>query len=183
MTTIIAPNTEAAILGFTLPQQTGIATIDAMNFTIAIEVENGTSLISLSPTITLSDGATVSPNNLEAQDFTNPVTYTVTAEDGTSTQEWVVTVSEEFVLGIEDQLLSNRLYPNPANRQIAIDLADFSKEPIIISITNVSGHVIEKELAMGGAEVLISVDDYTAGVYIIHINQNERSLNLRFVKN
>ena len=43
----------------------------------------GTVVTSLTPTIVVSDKATVSPKSGEAKDFTNSVTYTVTAEDGT----------------------------------------------------------------------------------------------------
>ena len=47
----------------------------------------------LVPTIDLSANATSSPASGVAQNFTSPVTYTVTAEDGT-TQAWVVTVTK-----------------------------------------------------------------------------------------
>ena len=41
--------------------------------------------------ITISEKASISPESDTAQDFTNPVTYTVTAEDGTA-QGYDVTV-------------------------------------------------------------------------------------------
>ncbi len=47
---------------------------------------------SLTPTIAVSAGASVSPASGVAQDFTNPVTYTVTAQDGT-TKDYAVSVS------------------------------------------------------------------------------------------
>ena len=63
----------------------GIAgTIDEGAKTVSAEVPNGTDLTSLSPTIVISANATVNPASGAAQDFTNPVVYTVTAEDGTS---------------------------------------------------------------------------------------------------
>jgi len=49
----------------------------------------------LSPTITISKGATPSPNTGVAQDFTKPVNYTVTAQDKTTkTYKVVVTVEK-----------------------------------------------------------------------------------------
>ena len=88
-------STETDITGFTLAEQTGSATIDSDAHTVAIEVAYGTSLASLSPTITLSSGATVNPNTGVATDFSGgAVTYTVTAEDATTTQDWSVTVAE-----------------------------------------------------------------------------------------
>jgi hypothetical protein len=80
------------ILTFTLTAQTGAATINSTAHTVSIEVEYGTSVTALQPTITVSLGATISPTSGTATDFTNPVTYTVTALDE-STQEWTVTVT------------------------------------------------------------------------------------------
>ncbi|UXP33095.1 polysaccharide lyase family 7 protein [Reichenbachiella agarivorans] len=48
----------------------------------------------LKPTIVVSEKATISPASGESQDFSSPVTYTVTAEDGT-TQEYIVSVFED----------------------------------------------------------------------------------------
>ena len=50
-------------------------------------------LTALKPTIEISAGATVSPASGAAQDFTVPVNYTVTAQDGT-TKIYTVTVSQ-----------------------------------------------------------------------------------------
>ncbi len=48
---------------------------------------------SLIPVITVSDGATITSESGVAQDFTNTVTYTVTAQDGT-TKEWNVNLHQ-----------------------------------------------------------------------------------------
>ena len=70
-----------------------MATPDAVNHTINIEVAYGTVVTELTPTIILSSGATISPTSGTAQDFTNPVIYSVTAQDGTTAQDWTVTVT------------------------------------------------------------------------------------------
>lgn len=88
-TTAVTLSTETDITGFTLAGVDG--TIDATNHTVSVVLPYGTNVTALEPTITLSQGATVSPTG--AQDFTNPVTYTVTAEDGATTQPWVATVT------------------------------------------------------------------------------------------
>jgi len=54
----------------------------------------------LTPTITLSSGATVIPASGVSRDFTSPVPYTVTAEDGVTYQEWTVTVTQEEAPGV-----------------------------------------------------------------------------------
>ncbi len=64
----------------------------------------GTDVSALTPEITISTGATISPESGQAVDFTNPVEYTVTAEDVTVTKVWTVTVSvmEETITPIYD---------------------------------------------------------------------------------
>lgn len=69
-----------------------IGVINETNHTVAVEVPHGTSVTSLTPTITISDDATISPASGVAKNFTSPQTYTVTAED-TTTQAYVVTVT------------------------------------------------------------------------------------------
>ncbi len=59
---------------------------------IAVTLPSGTAVTSLTPTIAVSADASVSPASGEAKDFTSPVTYTVTAQDG-STKVFTVTVT------------------------------------------------------------------------------------------
>jgi hypothetical protein len=66
--------------------------IDPAARTVTATVPGNTDRSSLVPTITLSEGAVVSPAPGTARDFRAPVTYTVTAEDG-SQAVWTVTVS------------------------------------------------------------------------------------------
>lgn len=59
----------------------------------------------LKPVFTLSTGATISPNSGDTQDFSSGgVTYTVTAEDGTTTKTYDVTVS--YAPNTEKDILS-----------------------------------------------------------------------------
>jgi hypothetical protein len=81
------------ILTFTLPNQTGAATINAIDHTVGITVAHGTNLGSMGPTITVSSGASISPTSGTLRVFTSPVTYTVTAQD-TTEQVWTVTITE-----------------------------------------------------------------------------------------
>ena len=66
-------------------------TIDGTS--VSATVPHGTDVTALVPTITVSAGATISPASGQAQDFAAPVTYTVTAEDGTTTASYEVTVT------------------------------------------------------------------------------------------
>ncbi|MCK5479580.1 MAG: hypothetical protein KAJ06_00480, partial [Gammaproteobacteria bacterium] len=68
-----------------------IGTVDEAAKTVALTVPFGTVITALVPTIT-HNGSSVAPLSGVAQDFTAPVTYTVTAADA-STQGYVVTVT------------------------------------------------------------------------------------------
>ncbi|OWW27408.1 hypothetical protein B4Q04_07075 [Zobellia sp. OII3] len=95
---IILANMETDISTFVLLDETGAALIDTEAHTINIEVDNTSDLTALAPQITLSSGANSTPASGVPVDFSNgPVTYTVTAEDGATTQDWsVIVVKEEL---------------------------------------------------------------------------------------
>lgn len=60
---------------------------------ITAEVPHDTDVTKLKPTITISKDATVSPKSGVQKDFTDPVSYVVTAEDGTTTKTYTVTIT------------------------------------------------------------------------------------------
>ena len=73
-----------------------IGVIDEGAKTITLTVAFGTEVTALAPTI-VHTGESLLPASGIAQDFTSPVEYTVTAEDGT-TQTYLVTVTEEITI-------------------------------------------------------------------------------------
>jgi hypothetical protein len=79
--------------GFALLTPAANGIIDEGAHTITVRVPVNTNVTNLIPTIEVSDSATVSPTSDTPQNFTNPVTYTVTAQDG-STQNYVVIVTK-----------------------------------------------------------------------------------------
>ncbi len=87
------PRTGTDILTATVEEQTAALTIDAVAHTIVGTVGSATVLTALAFTFTLSGGATANKVSGADVDFTNPVTVTVTAEDGT-TQAWTVTITK-----------------------------------------------------------------------------------------
>jgi hypothetical protein len=85
------------ILTFTLPSQTAPATIAtvAASGTVDINIAFTANLAALTPTITTSPFSTITPLSGVVQDFTSPVTYTVTAEDATE-KTYIVTVTQDI---------------------------------------------------------------------------------------
>lgn len=77
--------------------------IDESAKTISVEVPENIDVSQFSPTILLSTKASVSPASDTPQDFSKPVTYTVTAEDQTA-QRYTVTV--KVMHGLKDFTLT-----------------------------------------------------------------------------
>lgn len=73
--------------------------------TIYFNLPPGTSVTSLIPTITLPAGTTISPASGTPVDFSNTVTYTVTAPDG-SVLQYTVSVTVEDALSSEKRITS-----------------------------------------------------------------------------
>lgn len=89
--TLSVKHDEARILSFLLNGRY-IGIINETNHTITAQVPEGTSLKALVPTITTTEGATVTPLSGVACDFTEPVDFTVTCR--TATYTYKVTVKE-----------------------------------------------------------------------------------------
>ena len=87
-------------LSYSFPEQTEPADINDVNHTINVEVFFATDMTNLVATFDLSEEASATVSGISqtsestANNFTNPVTYAVTAEDGITTQDWIVTVTE-----------------------------------------------------------------------------------------
>jgi len=97
-----AVSTEAEILSFTVEGQASEEVINSQNATVVLRVMPGTDLTALVPQITISLGATIDPASGVAQDFSQPVQYTVTAQDGVTQKIWTVTITTIDLTPIHD---------------------------------------------------------------------------------
>jgi len=91
LTVLALADSSKAIESFDFEDEDAEGDVDEEEKTVAITVPSGTDVTELVPTIAFS-GVSISPASGEVQDFSDPVTYTVTAADD-STQEYVVTVT------------------------------------------------------------------------------------------
>ncbi len=171
------PNDETEILTFELTESTGPADIDPAAGTVDIEVANGTDLTTLEPTITLSPGATIDPASGVAQDFTNSVNYTVTAENGTDSQEWSVSVVEAVsVSELSPRTIS--IYPNPATQVFHFN----SETPIhILKIYDMTGRFVMSKI-FNSYSGIINVQELPKGIYFIRVHtETGKTTNRRII--
>ena len=93
-----------AIISFTLPEQASATVINSDSLLVNISFSEGVDVTALTPSgVSISNLASISPDTTLPQDFSVPVTYEVTAENGTSV-DWVVNTS---VQGSEPQLANS----------------------------------------------------------------------------
>jgi len=98
----INPGTEqeANIVAFTFAGIDGTATIDKTAHTVTAKAKETVDLTALVAEFTLSLNATATVNGTAqvskqtANDFSNPVTYRVTSDDGETKQDWTVSITK-----------------------------------------------------------------------------------------
>ena len=98
VTVTVAKNTEAKITLWKFGDKT--ATIKGTDISFSYPFETDKNLLkNLTATVEISAGASISPAPKTIKDFTNPIDFVVTAEDGTTNQTYKVTVTvEEAIL-------------------------------------------------------------------------------------
>lgn len=162
---------ENDILSFEIPDQIGVTEINNVEKTIYVLMQDGTDLSQLTPTILISENASIDPASGTTQDFTSAFIYTVTAENGDE-QAWTVTVDVNtgiYNLG-ESQF---NIYPNPGNGLFRIE-NNSEPEMISLKITDISGKTIYKAPTkdLKGLQQ-IDLSDVNKGVYIIFMETEE----------
>lgn len=94
------PSTDTDILTFTLPNQVGDSSIDDETHKIVLTMPSSEDLTNIIATFTLSVGAIAKIDNVTQESGVTPndfsggtKTYTIIAEDGTTSQDWSVSIS------------------------------------------------------------------------------------------
>ncbi len=160
--TVTSLSNENGITNFDVPNQVGEETIDDIEHTVTLYVETGTDVSSLVPTIEISTNATINPASGVSQNFTIPIEYTVTAENGDE-QIWTVTVTENTgILKVNNNI---NIYPSPANNFVNIKAKNTISN---IRIYNYLGQqVIQANKNDNIAK--IDVSSLNSGVYFLKI--------------
>jgi len=128
---VVRESSEAQIKEFNLPVSNLPGFVIEQSKTIGL-VPGGTEIISQKPKLTLSPHAVISPDTSLVQDFSQPVTYTVTAEDGTKATYTVKAITpEKLSSGLRKG--SGRLLWSKTLSQMGIPAADNMTTAIAIS--------------------------------------------------
>jgi hypothetical protein len=175
----VPKSSEKDILTFGLTNPYTIGVITGTN--IAIKVPFGTDVTSLTAFFTLSPSAIAYIGNVgqitgvSINNFATPVSYIVTAEDGT-TKTYIVTVTiDKNPLGIENVSSSSvSVYPNPNTGSFFVEAASGELE---VTILDLQGREVYRYAnnAFSGEKMAIDLKGLTSSSYVIRITTNGES--------
>jgi len=166
-----AASNSADFTAYSVPGETGPAAINAKAGTIGVTVSSGTGVTALVATFTTSSGVSAvavgavpqvsgkTPNN-----FTNMVTYTITAQDGTTKINWAVTVTPaQTSNGAAD---SNDGGQGGSSSTIKSQAMSADDQTDYILTVNVSGSGTVNQTLLSGTSSAASTYSYFASVQL-----------------
>ncbi|MCX2742267.1 T9SS type A sorting domain-containing protein [Mangrovivirga sp. M17] len=116
-------------------------------------------------------------------DQTGSSVVTVTAVDPfgeTVSTSFNIVVEDDF-LGIQEELSSIIIYPNPVEKRLTLDMSRQNEIPNQIAIYNSGGQLVDQFQNYNPIKSL-DIGDYTPGIYIIQFISDSEKLFKRFIK-
>jgi hypothetical protein len=95
-----------------------------------------------------------------------------------------IPISLQNTVGIEDfydEPVEVSLFPNPANNQIELQLGEISSKSVV-EIFDLNGRKLIIKNFQHSQNLKIDVSEFSTGTYIIHLNTNDRTVNLKWIK-
>ena len=160
---------------------------------IIVFVPEGTNVSSLAATYTHSEGSLVrvglvrQESGVSINDFTNPVTYTVIAENQ-SRRSYTVVAREDPTTGLADELVQQAvmLYPNPVSERLTLVATRLPATGTAVRIIDTMGKVVKQlpwVVPHGSTQQKeVTVSDLPAGIYTAQILLGQQFVTRRFVK-
>ena len=110
-----------------------------------------------------------------------PVYITATTVDGGKSANCVITVTGGGVTGVEitDAQLAH-VYPNPTDGWLTLEFETLSV--YTVTITDMAGKVLMRQL-IADQKAQLDISNYTAGVYLLVIDNGKQQSTMRIVKN
>ncbi|MFL5730466.1 MAG: DUF5018 domain-containing protein [Cytophagaceae bacterium] len=184
--TIAAPSLSSAKIisafGFSNPTVNGV--IDEPNKTISITVPSGTDVSALvadftvSPLATVKISSTGQTSGSTANDFSNPVIYTVIAEDGTMA-DYTVTVMLSTATGLQSTNLSSFFHVSPTVSQGLFNITVDRKMEGDVMVYDRLGRIIFRS---GLSDQTINLSKEASGNYYLKVQTSEGSSVIPIIK-
>lgn len=150
------------------------------NDSVWLEIPEGTNTANLVADFNISNCAeafvngTPQESGITPNDFTNPVTYQVIAQNGAE-KDWVVTV--DFTTGInKSSQKAINVYPNPSHDQLSIEHAGGWE----CSVLNTLGLRVWRH-QIPDSKFILDVGSYEPGIYFLKFESEDKVLVRRVV--
>ncbi|WP_298512034.1 DUF5018 domain-containing protein [uncultured Kordia sp.] len=190
--TVTVNSSDNKITAFSItPHETTFSgVIDESNHTITIETVGLEQNSTLVPQIEFSQNATISPNASDAQDFSQDIEYTVTAQNGAQTTYAVITNNTLF--SDEKKILSfqfdidNEIFEGVINHDnltiFLITDKDVSSVAPIIEISEnatISPNSDEAQDFNSPVYYTVTAQDGTSNIYTVNVSKREINSTIR----
>ncbi len=157
-----------------------IAKIDNTTKTITATVSSTADLSKLKPNITVSERAKVTPASGTILDFSKPVSFTVTAEDG-STQVYTATITKEAPVSTSTLPSSITYIPNPLRSSVKSTIKfTWDKGILTKTVENNGTRIVEKTFKRDKngliTEIESKYDDGTVSRETYTYNASEKAI-------
>jgi hypothetical protein len=172
----VALNRKAEITSFSFPQQ--LFAPQFSDSSIYVSLNQFTDVRMLRPDFTLSQGASLwvglkqQVSGQSAQNFSQPVKYTVYSEDGKTRRDYWIKPS--VVLGEEPALSKSNfvIFPNPAETAVYLQLPTPEKE-ITVEFTSASGATFSRKTLSSNHSHSpvhqVDIRDLRPGMYVVRM--------------
>jgi hypothetical protein len=173
---VASPNDEAEIVDFSIMNYTtNMININSVTSTVTIEILNAPSLQNLIAQFELSYGAVAEISGVfqvsggTSNDFSNPVIYTIIAQDGITQKNWTVNVT------IFDNIYSFagnqniRTYPNPSTGNFMVELQDDG----LLQIFDMNAREIYSSELLKGSH-LINLKNPVPGILLLRFSSDSK---------
>ena len=127
------------------------------------------------------DNADASPTSTRTLPVNIPYNYTVTGTDANGcSSSAMITVVAVACTGIwENEMNSVSVFPNPTTKEITISTNGSGKK--LITVTDLLGKVVLSE-ETGDSTYKLNVENLPAGLFNLHIQEDDSIINKKFVK-
>jgi hypothetical protein len=181
----LSSNASLATLTVSEGELTPAFNSDTLGYTV--NVINSVASIDISATANDTGASVTGTGTQTLQVGENTFNITVTAEDGTSTRIYTVTVNRADATGISDlsQAAQLKIYPNPVKDRLSIEngvstaLNDQELRVDNVEIVDLSGRAV---ISTSLNDRSVNVSHLSSGIYFIKIETDKGTVTEKFVK-
>jgi hypothetical protein len=172
----VAPNNDASLSDL-LVDATTVTGFATGTYIYNIDLPAGTTSVNVTATPTDANADVAGEGAVDVSTGSGTATITVTAEDGTTTQDYVINFT--VLIGVESTTAAKiNIFPNPVSHELTVT----NVENATISIYELNGLLL-RTINNTDRNAQIDVSGLGAGIYLIKVQTSDYITIARFIKN